>query len=73
MLAQPRRRPQANSAFYSIALARLRWDTRTRDYAERRTVEVKTRREAIRCFKRYVAREVYQTISPTKCNARSAS
>ncbi|MFB7796258.1 transposase [Streptomyces sp. NPDC056086] len=59
---------QANSALYTIVLARLRWDTRTRDYVERRTAEGKTRREAIRCLKRYVAREIYQTISPTKCS-----
>lgn len=54
---------QANSALYTIILARLRWDTRTRDYVERRISEGKTRREAIRCLKRYVAREIYQTIT----------
>ncbi|MCX5322374.1 IS110 family transposase [Streptomyces sp. NBC_00120] len=53
---------QANSALYTIVLARLRWDTRTRDYVERRISEGKTRREAIRCLKRYVAREIYQEI-----------
>jgi transposase len=54
---------QANSALYTIVLARLRWDTRTRDYVERRISEGKTRREAIRCLKRYIAREIYQTIT----------
>jgi hypothetical protein len=39
-------------------LARLRWDTRTRDHVERCIAEGKTRREAIRCLKRYVAREI---------------
>nr|WP_229840050.1 IS110 family transposase [Streptomyces brasiliensis] len=34
---------QANSALYTIVLARLRWDTRTRDYVERRISEGKTR------------------------------
>lgn len=53
---------QANSALYTIVLARMRWDTRTRAYVERRVTEGKTRREAIRCLKRYVAREIYQTI-----------
>jgi hypothetical protein len=43
---------QANSALYRIALSRLRWDTRTRDYLARRITEGKTRREAIRCLKR---------------------
>ncbi|MFF3243079.1 hypothetical protein ACFYWY_04900 [Streptomyces sp. NPDC002870] len=42
--------------------ARMRWDTRTRTYVERRVTAGKTRREAIRCLKRYVAREIYQTI-----------
>ena len=43
---------QANSALYRIALSRLRWDARTRDYLTRRITEGKTRREAIRCLKR---------------------
>jgi transposase len=41
---------QANCALYRIALCRLRWDTRTRDYLARRITEGKTRREAIRCL-----------------------
>ncbi|RZB13552.1 hypothetical protein StrepF001_43555, partial [Streptomyces sp. F001] len=53
---------QANSPLYTIVLARLRWDTCTRDYVERRVSEGKTRPEAIRCLKRYVAREIYQMI-----------
>jgi transposase len=54
---------QANSALYRIALSRLRWDARTRDYLARRTTEGKTRRETIRCLKRYIAREIYQIIT----------
>lgn len=54
---------QAKFPLYTIVLARLRWDTRTRDYVERRISEGKTRREAIRCLKRYIAREIYQTIT----------
>jgi transposase len=53
---------QANSALYTIVLARLRWETRSRSYVERRIAEGKTRREAIRCLKRYVARELYTII-----------
>jgi transposase len=53
----------ANSALYTIVIARLRWDTRTRGYVERRVTEGKTRREAIRCLKRYIARELYQVIT----------
>jgi len=54
---------QANSALYRIALSRLRWDTRTRHYLTRCITEGKTRREAIRCLKRYIAREIYQIIT----------
>ena len=53
----------ANSALYRIALSRLRHDTRSRDYLARRTTEGKTRREAIRCLKRYIAREIHQIIT----------
>jgi transposase len=54
---------QANSAHYRIALCRLRWDARTRDYLARRITEGKTHREAIRCLKRYIAREIYRIIT----------
>jgi hypothetical protein len=40
----------------------LRWDGRTQDYLRRRLAEGKTRREIIRCLKRYVAREIYRLI-----------
>ncbi len=53
----------ANSALYTIVLARLRWDTRTQAYVRRRVSEGHTRREAIRCLKRYVAREIYRDIT----------
>jgi transposase len=43
-------------------MCRLRWDTRTRDYLSRRITEGKTRREAIRCLKRYISREIYQIL-----------
>jgi len=49
---------QANAALYRIVLCRLRYDTATRDYVERRTKEGLSKPEIIRCLKRYVAREV---------------
>lgn len=57
---------QANAALSRIALSRLRWDPRTRAYLARRIAEGKTRREAIRCLKRYIAREIYQIITEPK-------
>ena len=52
----------ANAALYRIALTRARGDQRTRDYLDRRTTQGRTRREAIRCLKRYIAREIYHLI-----------
>jgi transposase len=54
---------QANKALYRVVLCRLRWDPDTRAYAERRTKEGLSKKEIIRCLKRYVARELYQLIT----------
>jgi transposase len=51
---------QANSALWTIAMTRLAHDPRTKAYAARRTAEGKTRKEIIRCLKRYIAREIYK-------------
>ena len=53
---------QANSALYLIAVCRLRYCQRTRAYAVRRTTEGRSKREILRCLKRYIAREVYHTL-----------
>jgi transposase len=55
---------QANAALYHIALTRLRCDQPTGDYIDRRAAQGKTRREALRCLKRYIAREIYNLIRP---------
>jgi transposase len=56
---------QANAALHRIVIVRLRWHQPTRDYLTRRTTEGKTRKEIIRCLKRYVAREVFAALHPT--------
>lgn len=53
---------QANRALHMVVVVRLRYCARTRAYLERRVQEGKTKREAMRCLKRYVAREVYRTL-----------
>jgi transposase len=53
---------EANRALYMICLARMRRDRRTKEYVARRTQEGKSKREIIRCLKRYVAREVYRML-----------
>jgi transposase len=60
---------QANAALYRITQSRLRWDNRTRDYLERRTHEGKSRREIIRCLKRYIAREIYNHLQRLPAHA----
>ena len=45
-----------------IAVVRLRYCERTRAYAERRTTEGLSKREIIRCLKRYIARQVYHSL-----------
>jgi transposase len=50
---------QANSALWRIVFTRMGGHPATRAYAERRMAEGKSRKEIIRCLKRYVAREVY--------------
>src|SRR5690606_33909949 len=49
----------ANAALYRIVMSRLRWDPRTRDYVDRRTKQGRSKKEIIRCLKRYIAREVF--------------
>lgn len=56
---------QANAALWRIALVRLSHDQRTRDYMARRISEGKTKREALRCLKRYIAREVFNALPKT--------
>jgi len=53
----------ANAALYRIVLCRLRWDPRTRHYLERRTKQGRTKKETIRCLKRYIAREIYRELT----------
>ena len=50
---------QANSALWRIVITRLSYDPTTRAYLQRRCAEGKTKTEAIRCLKRYIARELY--------------
>jgi transposase len=52
----------ANSALHIIAIGRLRTDARTKAYVDKRVSEGHSKLEAIRCLKRYIAREVYYII-----------
>lgn len=54
---------RANNALHTIVTVRLRHHPATRAYATRRRAEGKTTRDVIRCLKRYVAREIYNTLT----------
>jgi len=60
----------ANSALHITAIGRLRTDPRTKDYVARRIAEGHSKLEAIRCLKRYIAREVFALISQRRRDIR---
>ena len=53
---------QLNAALYRIAITQARVHEPARAYLERKRSEGKSRREAIRCLKRQLARTVYTTL-----------
>jgi transposase len=53
----------ANNALWRIVMVRMSCDQRTRAYVARRTSEGLSKREIIRCLKRYVAREVFAALT----------
>lgn len=54
---------QANSALYRAVIVRMRFHPATVAYVARRTAEGKSKREIIRCLKRYLAREIYHYLT----------
>lgn len=63
---------QANAAVYRVAVVRMRDHEPTKAYAKRRTAEGKTRREIVRCIKRYIVREIYRHLCTTPSAPASA-
>jgi transposase len=57
---------QANRALYVIAVSRMAHDPRTRTYLQHRTAEGLSKKEIIRCLKRYIARELYKILTHPK-------
>jgi len=55
---------QANHALWRIVITRMSSHAPTRAYVERRTAGGLSKKEIIRCLKRYVAREVYRHLRP---------
>jgi len=59
---------QLNRALHVIAITRARIDPQTRAYLERKQAEGKTKREALRCLKRHLARHIHRLLSMPPIN-----
>jgi transposase len=55
---------QLNCALHRLAVNKARLDPDTSAYLARKQAEGKTRREALRCLKRYLARRVWRLLQP---------
>lgn len=60
---------RANAALFRVVIVRMRWHEPTKAYVARRTAEGLSKREIIRCLKRYLAREVYRILNKTQALA----
>ena len=55
---------EANSALWRIVMVRLRWNhPEPRAYVDRCVADGKTRLEAIRCLKRFLARRIWRLLT----------
>lgn len=52
----------ANNALWTIAMVRMRSESRTQAYVMRRTAQGMSNKEIQRCLKRYIVRELYPLI-----------
>ena len=50
---------QANAALHRVVITRMRSHPPTLAYVEKRLAQGRTKREIVRCLKRYVAREIF--------------
>lgn len=61
---------QLNAAIYRTVIVRMRFHEPTITYVARRTAEGKSKRDIIRCLKRYAIREVYHLTHPRPATGR---
>jgi transposase len=60
---------QLNATLHRIAVTRARCHPETKAYLDRKRAEGKSTREAIRCLKRHLARDVWQLLrAPTRAS-----
>lgn len=65
---------QLNQALHNVTLVRMRIDVDTKAYVEKRIKEGTSKREIMRCLKRYLARTIHRTLTteqPTMLNPKS--
>lgn len=63
---------QANAALYRVVIVRMRFHQPTIDYVTRRTQEGLTKRDIIRCLKRFLAREIYRRVMTDHATATAS-
>jgi len=51
-----------NRALHMIAVVGLRYDPRTINYMQRRLAEGLSKKDVLRCLKRFIAREVFHAL-----------
>lgn len=56
-----------------IAVVRMRYCDRTRAYTARRTAEGLSKKDIMRCLKRYIAREIYYALRADLTNLTLAT
>lgn len=54
---------QLNKALHTIALVRMHYDQKTKDYVAKRTHQGRSKKEIIRSLKRYITRQIYRTLN----------
>lgn len=64
---------QANAALHRAVIVRMRWHPPTIAYVEKRTSDGLSKKDIIRCLKRYLARELYQLLPNTSANQATAT
>ena len=64
---------QANAALYRAVIVRMRWHAPTIAYVKRRTADGLSKKDIIRCLKRYLARELYQLLPDISASRETIS
>ena len=58
---------QANRIIYLIAICRLRYDSRSKAYRDRKRAQGHSSADAIRCLKHFITREIYYSLKRDLC------